>query len=548
MPDPSLSPAIIEARALCPTNVFEIETLEIRHPDITKTKHTLEVCFVVDTFSATGGYTTIAERVLAQITAINSDLLQKYRRIKWALVTVAGADWTFETGEYFVNFTQFLAAVDTINFTASATHGQIYEPIKKIVSELNWSVSPLVARHVVYIGDTPNLTPYDLEATDPTPLIRSYAVNETVVGSGFGTYICLEAHTPEGYLQDPQRTIEAPIYGEPNHWEPIQGSAGVSRPANSYCHRGDFTQIHKNISGAPAANSPATPTSNATWLWVREFAQDSNYIDSIALPVIGGLYLYEGVIYKSLTTTRPTWRSSQTPKTNSGISPVTGLPVEWNRGIVADFEDPLKWEAGDADTPTLAIATLESKAIIFNQLPTFTNTHLTSIVTSTGGVSLSSAQLATDELVRENVVDILFTVEIIDSELEPIFLVNDTRPHSLPIETGATVNFETRGFKLRFAGSGENGLQNLSIIIDDIDRKVSQFVARAKTFNTPIELVFRVYLSDDLSQQQNNPPTVLYLSSTSNSSEGFSATATTMDVVNAPFPNAYYKLENFPLT
>lgn len=461
MPDPSLSPAIIEARAICPTNVFEIETLEIRHPDVLVTKNTLELCFVVDKYSATGGYTTVAERVLAQVTAINSDLLQKYRRIKWALVTIEGASWEFDTGEYFVNFTQFLEAVATVNFSAIATHGQIYEPIKEIVSDLNWSVgNPIVARHIVYIGDTPNLTSTRVLDTATSDVMS------VINGS------------------DPYSFLLMALSGE-------------------YLSGGDLTGELVTVNGF------ANATNNGQFLVHSWF--DSAF--------------------------------SRVLRFDKTITPFPNITETIGATVTASYY----YTVTSADTPTLAIAALNAAGIIFNRLPTFTNANLTSMVTSTGGVSLSYAQLATPELVRTNVVNSLFTVEIIDSELESIFLVNDTRPHSLPIETGATANFETRGFKLRFAGSGENGLQNLSITIDDIDRKVSQFVARAKTFNTPIELVFRVYLSDDLSQQQNNPPTILYLGSTSSSSEGFSASATTLDVVNSPFPNAYYKLENFPL-
>ena len=146
--------------------------------------------------------------------------------------------------------------------------------------------------------------------------------------------------------------------------------------------------------------------------------------------------------------------------------------------------------------------------------------------------------------------DLLKDIEVVSSGIEPFYIVNDTIPHTLPLDDSLTPvikTFETRGFKLRQVGSGENGLQSLGITIDDIDRRVSQFVAKAKEYQSPVELVFRIYLSDDLTKPQNNPPTVLFLTNSSKSAEGFSGTCSTIDVVNYPFPNQYYRLESFPL-
>jgi hypothetical protein len=467
MPDQSLSPAIIEARALCPSDVFEIETLEIRHPDFVIKKNTLEICFIVDTFAATGGYQTVAERVISQIGEIKSGLLEKYNKVKWSLMTISGDTWDFQTGGHFVNYETFLAALEDVSFTSSATHGEIYNPILEVVSNLGWSAgSSLIAKHVVYIGDTPNRI--NLNVTSTWTWVSEGSTFMSSVNNGFYTpYV-----GPWGSIADiPSNPLESSEIGD---FIEISGfdTAG---------YNGIFEIIgFAGIVGRPVWKLPATYSSELT----------SNTITA------------------SCTYTR--------------IVPSAG-------------------------TPDLAIEALQDKNIVFNQLPTFVNANLTSIVTSTGGVSLSYAQLATNELVIENIIELLSTDEIIDSDIERIFIVNDTQPHSLPIETDEVVDFETRGFKLRFTGSGENGLQNLSITIDDIDRKVSQFVAKAKAYPSPVELVFRVYLSDDLSQQQNNPPTVLYLTTTSNSIEAFSGNATTIDVVNAPFPNAYYRLENFPL-
>ena len=466
MPDPSLSPAIIEARAVCPSDVFEIETLEIRCPDVIRTKKVLELCFIVDTYAATTGFSDIVERLISQAVAINSDLLKTYKRIRWALVTVGGTEWTFETGADFVNFTQFAVAVSEITTSVSAVSGEIYTPLREAVASLSWTTGDdSVSRHIIYVGDTPNLT----------------TTAETI---NFN-------HTGQAEMFD--NGTSARVY-------PLDGASGtINIAALGWNQPG----------GSITISGFANPENNATFLILPPanstswFIRDNGDPTPVVIDEVDGSVVIDGT-YISITTS--------------------------------------------ADTPTAAIADLIAAEIIFNQFPTFSNAHLSSIVTETEGISLSSGQLASNALVRENVVGLFGASETLVSGIDSIFIVNDTRAHSLPlVEGGDPVDFLIRGFKTRFSGSGQNGLQNLSITIDDVDRKVSQFIRRAKDFPNSVELTFRVYLSDDLTKPQNNPPTVLYLTSAKKTDDGLSCTASTIDVVNAPFPNAYYRLANFPL-
>lgn len=168
-----------------------------------------------------------------------------------------------------------------------------------------------------------------------------------------------------------------------------------------------------------------------------------------------------------------------------------------------------------------------------------------SFIDATGGARIDAA---TNEQIRTQLVAAFDTIPVITEGGERLYIVNDTKAHSLPLELGGEpVDFLVRGFNTRLTGSGENGLQNLSITIDDIDRKVSQFIKKATALSSPVELAFRVYLSDDLTQPQNDPPLILYVTGASRDAEGMNVTASTIDVVNAPFPRQLYRLENFPL-
>lgn len=131
---------------------------------------------------------------------------------------------------------------------------------------------------------------------------------------------------------------------------------------------------------------------------------------------------------------------------------------------------------------------------------------------------------------------------------EPVYLTNDTRDHSLDDGTGEIRLFQSRGFGLRKSGDAKNGVQTLGITIDDTDRKVSRYLNQAKQYPTPVELKFRVYLSDNLENgPENDPPLVLYVSNFQNTNKGLSVNASTIDLINAPFPNRYYTLDKFPL-
>lgn len=357
MPNPSLSPAIIEARAICPNNVFEIETLEIRHPDLTFSTKTLDICFVIDT---SGSMQASIDLIATEISSVASLLADDFETIRYSLLGYesSGADTYFRTGNSFTTLSAFQEAIGAMTVTGGTENA--FSAIKLACDTLDWNQQNGGARAIVLITDENN---------------------------------------------DNDTTTE------------------------------------------------------------------QNVLDALE--------------EKEIT-------------------------------FILGIDDSLaSW--------------------------------FQSFITATGGTHITST---TSAELRVDLVNALKDIEVVSSGIEPFYIVNDTIPHTLPLDDSLTPiikTFETRGFKLRQVGSGENGLQSLGITIDDIDRRVSQFVARAKHYQSPVELVFRVYLSDDLSKPQNNPPTTLFLTSSSKSAEGFSGTCSTIDVVNYPFPNQYYRLEQFPL-
>jgi hypothetical protein len=62
----------------------------------------------------------------------------------------------------------------------------------------------------------------------------------------------------------------------------------------------------------------------------------------------------------------------------------------------------------------------------------------------------------------------------------------------------------------------------------------------------PIEVTYRIYLDSDHSTPQNIPPLRLFLTDARVDLFSVSMRATFADVVNRPYPNAYYTREKFP--
>lgn len=128
----------------------------------------------------------------------------------------------------------------------------------------------------------------------------------------------------------------------------------------------------------------------------------------------------------------------------------------------------------------------------------------------------------------------------------PIRLVKNRENITATLETEEVVEFEGAAFRMSRPAAGENGLQVLTLSIDDVDRRVSDFMNAAKAFTTPVTCVFRPYLASDLSEPQMDPPLVLYLRDISADDYQVTAKATFTDLLNRRFPSECYVRSKFP--
>lgn len=129
---------------------------------------------------------------------------------------------------------------------------------------------------------------------------------------------------------------------------------------------------------------------------------------------------------------------------------------------------------------------------------------------------------------------------------ETVYLVKDMQGHTFTLEDASEHDFEPAGFRVSLPPSGDNGLQELSIGIDNVDQRISDFLNKAKDYQVPVTLTYRPYLSTDLTTPQMDPPLVLNLTDIVVTDVEVTGRATFADIINKSFPSVMYTRKHFP--
>lgn len=127
-----------------------------------------------------------------------------------------------------------------------------------------------------------------------------------------------------------------------------------------------------------------------------------------------------------------------------------------------------------------------------------------------------------------------------------IYMVQGFTEVVATLETAEEVTFEAIPFRFVLPAAGENGRQELTLTIDNVDRRISDFIIAVKESSDPVTVTYRPYLSNDLSGPQMDPPLTLSLQSISVNVYEVSGRATFADVLNRPFPSDFYTRSRFP--
>lgn len=141
----------------------------------------------------------------------------------------------------------------------------------------------------------------------------------------------------------------------------------------------------------------------------------------------------------------------------------------------------------------------------------------------------------------------LDTLEISHPSLpNKIRIVKNRTDLTLTLETGESVLFDGTAFRMALPPSGDNGLQELTISIDNVDRQVSDFLNSVKSSSLPPQITYRPYLSNDLTEPQMDPPLVLFLSDAKVTVFEATGRASFADLINKKFPTETYTRDRFP--
>lgn len=143
---------------------------------------------------------------------------------------------------------------------------------------------------------------------------------------------------------------------------------------------------------------------------------------------------------------------------------------------------------------------------------------------------------------------ILETIELSHPSLPDgtLYMVQAREDITATLETAESVTFKAVPFRFTLPASGRNGRQELRLSIDNIDRAVSDFVEAVMAYNSPVSVVYRPYLADDLTAPQMDPPLRLTLSEISMNLVEASGRASFADILNRKFPYELYTRERFP--
>lgn len=141
----------------------------------------------------------------------------------------------------------------------------------------------------------------------------------------------------------------------------------------------------------------------------------------------------------------------------------------------------------------------------------------------------------------------IHTIELRSAYLsEPLFLVQGFFHREMRLETGQLVTFRACAFDFKLPSTDDGGLQEMSIVIDNTNNRVSDFCRAAATFPSPVEIHFRPYLSTDLETPMMDPPLRLFLLDISISEAQVSGRADPVDFLNLKFPVELYTSNRFP--
>lgn len=142
---------------------------------------------------------------------------------------------------------------------------------------------------------------------------------------------------------------------------------------------------------------------------------------------------------------------------------------------------------------------------------------------------------------------VINTLEIRQTGVQSAIFLSQTRAGITAFdENGDEHVFVACGFQFTLPPSDEDGFKSLTVAVDNINRVASDFIETARQSVVPVEVVYRPYMSDDLTAPAMDPPLILYLKDVQITAFQVVGKCTFMDLVNKKFPSDLYLRSRFP--
>jgi hypothetical protein len=139
----------------------------------------------------------------------------------------------------------------------------------------------------------------------------------------------------------------------------------------------------------------------------------------------------------------------------------------------------------------------------------------------------------------------LDTLEFSCEGLDSLWLVKDRASHLLTLETGVQQLFDATPFRFNLPAVSDNGVQELSIAVDNVDGRPAEFAKGILATGKPVSIIYRPYLASDPTTPQMNPPLVMTLRDITITALQVTGRASVHDVLNRAFPTEYYVRRRF---
>ncbi|MEO0797254.1 MAG: DUF1833 family protein [Verrucomicrobiota bacterium] len=116
----------------------------------------------------------------------------------------------------------------------------------------------------------------------------------------------------------------------------------------------------------------------------------------------------------------------------------------------------------------------------------------------------------------------------------------------LTLETGQDQTFKAAGFSFTLPERSEDGLQDLNIAVDNVDKALTDELDRLEGSDEDVKLTYRMYLHSDLSKPTQDPPLTLSLVAARIAVFSITSRASFRNFLNKQFLTEDYTRKTFP--